>query len=478
MKNVNIISIFFVLYCCLSCLSEETIEKSNSNKIYGNGEPLNISNSPKIGAEFELAQIFFKKIGDKLEYFSVGEKVYEHKNKLISIDSDGISNFSDFEINTIPIDFTKAGLDQLKKACEETHVIFTEIFKHNYTTRGQKGINIYKTIHSGARSSEAEIFNLIKEEGLKEVTLEVGENLGFITADKNTKSYIVLCQADFEFVPQITFPLTNGAIYKLINQIDQELLDLYDRQNMKAFTTDFLTKINSPEAFEILGIMNENIELKGFIGLLYMNLYSFHHADKKLNLKNNTPIIKSRNDFGVLFRILPPYIKNYLQENNASKLLEIMSFLLRNNQSSVETNLLKIYGNKLLKTAYSFLGYTTTLDDKVFKSPVTLKKVQKQRLIAQELTIEKWLLGISQYNDLLVKKNYTEEFKNTPMEEIDELGYAGFGQFGNKTEIINGRECGVFEWRLHPWFLLNDKSGTDYVMKIARLAYDFNDMKE
>ena len=464
MKNLLVLLLSIIFNTMTSCVSQEAI---NPVETFGNGKPLNKSNNPKIGVEFEINQLFFKIETEKtgifskkksLSYFNTGEKVYDHKNGLFSIDADSnyTHGYSDFEINTKPLDLTKKGIGDLEMACKAIDHIFRTINVANFSPKGKFGNWLIRlkarAVDSGTFGSE--MLDVLRS-SYKNSTLKIDEKLGFIT-NKSSKSraYLLLKEDTIRYTPQLTFPLTNEAIYRILVKISENKLRnllLNSNDQITASVLNFINKINDTKhTNRVLGEMSNNIELKGFLALLYINLESLMNTHSKINLKNNTPIIKARNDFGLLFKILPKELKDYLKENNAEKLLEIIAYLFP----------------------------STSLESNLFQREITLKYLRQKRLIAQELTIKKWLVEITKNNDLLVKDNYLKEFHNTPKEETDELGYAGFGDFGNKTEFINGKACGIFEWRVHPHFDLIDASGLDYIMRMAHFVYQVNEIQE
>ena len=469
--KMTVLKFTLSLLLLISACETEKVKIEETTTVKGNGKPLNLTNTPKIGAEFELSFPFFKFEKDlshhyffkkkKYSYFEVGEKVYEHKSGLISIDADYSYKlgYSDFEINTKPIDFTKAGLNQFEEACQISSDCFKKIYIKSRGVKGIEGEHIL-TYCINKSKVETQIGNTllknIQTKDIKKFSIAIDESLGFTKDINDTKSYLFTASNDAYIVPQITFPMSFKAIYRFLKltkegEEREAITHVLPSSTIKA-SSQFIRKIESDYLKDILTEKNDNETLKGFIGLIYLNLYKFHKdiiSDR--NLKNNTPILKTRNDFATLFQTLPEESKDFLAKNNAKNLLEIISRL----------------------------EISSDLEKPIFEKSITLKFLRQERKIIQELSIKNWLIHITRGTDLLVKENYNKHFFNTPEEEINELGYAGFGDFGKKTESVNGQAAGIYEWRVHPSFHFSKTQKLkNYVMAVARLMYKLNEIKE
>ena len=467
LRKIKSLLIAIYLICSCETHKEPTLERTD---IDGKGKALNTSSDPKIGAEFELCYPFFKidslervyKIFTRksLAYFDLGEKVFEHKSGLIHVHADYCNRwaFSDFKINTEPIDFSKAGLKELEKTCEIIETCFNKIRIKSLKTQGENGVYLYdKTKDKVNRSSlfGKELLKSLTTRNLNDYCMTIGTDLGFKTEEQ--KAFLLLNGYTGDIVPQITFPMTFEAIYRIYDEIQTKSEDKEEVLKDVSFTTRRLSRyfksiINSEKARFLLKEKSDDLKLKGFLLLLHMKLYTYVHSMITMRgLKNNSPMLKARNDFASLFKLLPEETRTFLAKDDAKNLRELISILIG----------------------------TPDLSQPIFKQQIMLKYVRVRRFIAQELSIQEWLINITTGTDLLVKENYAMHFRNTREEEIDELGYAGFGDFGNKTETINGGACGIFEWRVLPSFELKKaKEASRYVMDVAKLIYRLNDMRD
>ena len=466
----NILGLLVLILSSCSELQEKFNAnlESQSSKVHGydqvdgNGKPLSTSKQAMVGIELELFLPFFKKRpSGEISYFEPEKVIYQNVEENYCVDADWYSGFgfSTLEITTQPFFLNKSGISSMMHTVQLIENKFTKVKNSCINSqKGKKGAEVMDQALSRISSESSkkrlgkEILNILKEgNSFEKVTEEVFPRIPTATGEE-FKTY-VLCDERAIISPQLTFPLSLEAIYKLSSNLYEKELKVEVPEKGKQALNRFMKKINSPEGKRLLGKENENnTKLKGFLALVFLYTHHFENTNESLTLKLNLPFLKCRNDFGVLFLQLTQNDQNFLREKN--NFLKIISFL--KSYDSIEQ-----------------------LKKPLIPNDIHPKYSKEKRKIFQSLTTKSWLDSISKGMDILSNDNFKLYFPEAEAWEVLEIKNAGFGLFGLKLENINDKGASIFEWRDDEVFHIENLSNcTEYINKLTNFCYEINSLKD
>ena len=456
MKIINLL--FAPLILLSSCLAEhplvDTINYDTAEKLQSE-----IENNAKIGIEIEYGVHFIREQSKKFKYFNKGEIIGTHSTHQFRLEADYITknDFSDIECVSNPITFSEDGLIKLQEVSEYICKYFVTLSEASDTK-----LNLRKAEYE--RSNKVlngnEILNYINSH--KEICLEqylnkidLSEFNNHLLEGENVYS---LAAPDYTLaVPQITCPLSLAAIFRIVKNYTLKIRDGESYPKFIFYDLYLRYENIEREASKLLGsefhTIYNNEEASGFLCLVILYLDQFKSSREKSyisTLKNSLPIINSRNDFGLLFKLLPKHIQNLLSKNDGEIFKKLTNLFF--SDSSLDK-----------------------LNSPLVERKILCRSSQKEKYIIQDLSISHWLETITKGTDLLVKDNYQKEFPNASQEDLLNLETC-FGNFGNRVEYINGKPCGIFEWRVNPTLDFYDIPS--YILNIAKFLYEENKMTD
>ena len=147
-----------------------------------------------------------------------------------------------------------------------------------------------------------------------------------------------------------------------------------------------------------------------------------------------------------------------LKKNKGELLIEILSNLLYGNKESPRMDLALIFGEV-------FTDFPTITDSE--GKPL-------KRKILQHLDRKTWLKEICNGKDLLDRKTHVEYFNDKVLEERDLEELRAFNNFGDETAYVNGKEVGIFEFRLRPNLIFTGTEIERYMLNMSEYITDLN----
>ena len=495
MKLYNVLFVFVVLlFSCENDFGQkntESILPAVSSNSYKKADEtifdLEISDA-KIGLEAEQGRYVFQRQMNKPHFFGAKETLGISHNKQYELQTDvdySDKRRSDIEVVTYPISFSSMGLKSLKENAREIADFFKSL-NQEYLMSRQENIDLFEVLEKEQEhafnflhATMADVFDKYFETlNEKRNKFRFSGRLDRITKpfDYKKKDLYFYPMEDNIVSPQITTPLSFEALddfFELINKKRNYNEDSYCTKNIhKSLVSNFkfstfLLKIKC-KINECEKLKNDK-ELRGFIKLVCCQLLALGDVNTRATLKNSLPFFKTKNDFGILFRLLSEKNQSYLKQRNGEEFIEIINNLVNSEMKLV------IKKEEVISPLDEALFTYADWNSAEGRKPLVYSKITNSILeFLPYVSRRNWLEHIVKGEDLLnstVHRKYYPEASDSDMALLD----IEFGGLGNKVELINGKPCGIFEIRNYVRVKLNMLEG--YVSNFATLIAKLNDMK-